>query len=109
MFERDPVKTRFYNSKAWKDASRAYAESKCYICEVCKNKYADPTIKPFYKQFHVHHKIELTPENISNPEISLNADNFQLLCLHCHNKMHSTKDVLAPGLIFDENGMVRKI
>ena len=88
MFERDPVKTKFYNSSKWRKLAKAYAESKGYICEVCRNKYAKSTIVPFYKQFHVHHKIELTTENIDNPDIALNWDNLEALCQDCHNKEH---------------------
>lgn len=108
-FERSPIRAKFYNSTAWRKASKAYAESRGYICELCKNKYLDPNIKPIYKQLHVHHKIELTDENVNDPAIALNADNFQLLCLHCHNVVTTQKAVLAPGLEFDEKGMVRKI
>ena len=36
----------------------------------------------------VHHKIELTPENIHNPDITLNFDNLQLLCRDCHAAVH---------------------
>ena len=32
----------------------------------------------------VHHKIPLTPENINNPDITLNWDNLELLCKDCH-------------------------
>lgn len=109
QFERNPIKTKFYNSRAWRRLSRSFAESKCYICELCGNKWANPDIVPFNKQFHVHHKIELTEENIDNPDIALNESNLMLLCQHCHNAVTTQKEVLAPGLEFDENGMVRKI
>lgn len=36
----------------------------------------------------VHHKIHLTPDNVSDPEISMNQDNLMLLCNECHNKEH---------------------
>ena len=36
----------------------------------------------------VHHKIELTPDNIHNPDITLNFDNLQLLCRDCHAAVH---------------------
>lgn len=36
----------------------------------------------------VHHKIELTPENIHDPDITLNFDNLQLLCRDCHAAVH---------------------
>ena len=52
----------------------------------------------------VHHKIALTPENINDPNITLNWENLELLCQDCHNKEHSCTDVTAEGLAFDENG-----
>ncbi len=36
----------------------------------------------------VHHKDSLTPQNINDPNVSLNWDNLELLCQCCHNKAH---------------------
>ena len=36
----------------------------------------------------MHHIIELTPDNINNPSISLNPRNLMLLCNDCHNRLH---------------------
>ena len=36
----------------------------------------------------VHHKIELTPDNINDPDISLNHRRLMYLCHNCHNKIH---------------------
>lgn len=36
----------------------------------------------------VHHKIHLTPDNINDPEITLNYDNLMLLCRDCHAAIH---------------------
>lgn len=36
-----------------------------------------------------HHKIELTPENVSDYSISLNPDNVMLVCFDCHNLIHN--------------------
>lgn len=36
----------------------------------------------------VHHKIHLTPENISDPGVSLSWDNLELLCRDCHALAH---------------------
>ena len=36
----------------------------------------------------VHHRIRLTPKNISMPEISLNWKNLELLCDECHHDEH---------------------
>lgn len=107
-YERDPKIARFRNSRKWRNAARIYAESKCYICEKCGNMFLNPKIKPITKQLQVHHIIPLTPENVDDPDISLNEDNFMLLCLVCHNAERSNGGSIAPGLEFDENGQLRK-
>jgi hypothetical protein len=52
----------------------------------------------------VHHRIWLTPENINDPNVSLNHENLELLCQDCHNKEHHETEPVAEGLRFDENG-----
>ena len=107
MYERSEAKTRFYNSSAWRRLSQHYAKSHGWICEHCHNKNVDYS-RPLYKQLHCHHKIEIAEENLNDPEIALNEENLVLLCQKCHNHFTVEKEVLAPGLEFDENGMVRK-
>jgi 5-methylcytosine-specific restriction endonuclease McrA len=109
MYERDPVLQKFRNSRKWRNTAAAYAKSKCYICEKCGNKNINPNIRPITRQLQVHHKIPITPQNVDDLNISLNWDNFQLLCTICHNaERYGEKDVVAPGLEFDEHGMLRK-
>jgi 5-methylcytosine-specific restriction endonuclease McrA len=86
--------TAFYHSKAWRRLSRAFLLSRAYICERCG---APAEI--------AHHKIYLTGENIHNPEISLNAERLEALCLNCHNAEHfSAGGATAAGFTFDERG-----
>jgi len=89
----------FYNSKAWQKCRAAYiAERKAIdggLCETCHD-------RPGYI---VHHRIELSPENIDNPDITLNHRNLKYDCQRCHNKENPKDDV--PGLVeydFDDNG-----
>lgn len=56
----------------------------------------------------VHHKVPLTPGNISDMEIALGADNLELLCRDCHALAHAGSLPLAAGLAFDEDGNVVK-
>ena len=39
----------------------------------------------------VHHKIELTPENIHDPSISLSHDNLRAVCRECHAQEHGAR------------------
>lgn len=84
----------FYHSRAWRQCRDAYFISKHGLCERCG---APGKI--------VHHKIYITPENINDPDITLNFDNLELLCQECHNREHFEKySATREGLIFDENG-----
>ena len=77
-----PFARSFYKSKAWQRTREAYAASKGGLCERCLQSGA-------YKAGEiVHHKQELTPENINEPEITLAWDNLELLCRDCHAKVH---------------------
>ena len=86
----------FYSSKAWKGCRGAYASSKRGLCEVCLSKglYVPAEI--------VHHKIELTPDNIDDPNITLNWNNLQCLCRECHAAAHGSQKRWK----VDENGRV---
>lgn len=90
----------FYNSSAWKKAREAYIAMKFGICERCG--------KPNSKT--VHHKKYITENNINNTEITLNFDNFELLCEDCHNREHKDKYSSTDwNLMFDANGdLIRK-
>ena len=90
----------FYKSKAWQKCRESYAQSVGWLCEDCLE-------KGIYKPGEiVHHKTELTPENIDDPVISLNADSLETRCRACHAIAHGVKPPLAEGLAFDEYGNV---
>lgn len=72
----------FYRSWPWIQCSRAYRKSVGGLCERC---WAKGLIVPGEE---VHHKIKLTPDNISDPNIALNWDNLELLCKNCHIEEH---------------------
>ncbi len=75
----------FYSSKAWQRTRAAYAKSKQNLCEICLSK---GMIKPGEI---VHHKIHLTPQNISDPTVTLNWSNLQLVCRDCHASIHDRR------------------
>ena len=72
----------FYNSRAWKDCRKAYRKSRRGLCERC-------LAKGIYKPGEiVHHRTELTPENVYDPAVALSFDNLELLCRDCHAEVH---------------------
>lgn len=53
----------------------------------------------------VDHIEELNANNIDDPEITLNHDNLQYLCLPCHNKKTFRKhEATRDDVMFDDNG-----
>ena len=93
------TQAEFYHSTAWKRLSRTFLLSKNYICERC-GKSAEIA----------HHRRYLNAENVLNPDISLNPDNLEALCLDCHNTEHFGQGgATAAGLAFDQHGdLIRK-
>lgn len=73
----------FYHSMAWKQAREDYMKSRRGLCERCLTK---GLIVPAQI---VHHKVHLTPENIGDENITLNAQNFEALCRNCHADEHA--------------------
>lgn len=88
---------QFYSSKAWQDCRNAYAQRAHYLCENCLRRgiYRPGEI--------VHHIIELTPMNITDPAIALSSKNLELLCRECHAEQHSERKK-AERYVFDANG-----
>ncbi|WP_333861925.1 HNH endonuclease [Clostridium sp.] len=82
----------FYRSKEWVKCRNGFMQSKNYICERC-GKAADIA----------HHKKHITPQNINNPNITLNWDNLQALCIECHNVIHGSNPCIE-GVSFDSAG-----
>lgn len=72
----------FYSSKAWQTCRNEYMKKAHYLCEVCLRKgiYKPAVI--------VHHKIEIDPMTINNPEIALGFDNLEAVCRECHAEYH---------------------
>ena len=86
---------RLYKSKAWQKCRNGYAKSKGNLCEVCLS-------KGIYKGGEiVHHRVILTPENVDDPNVTLNWDNLQLVCRDCHATIH---DARKRRYKFDEMG-----
>ena len=75
----------FYKSRTWQDCRNGYAAYRGHLCERCLRRGV------LAKGDIVHHKIELTPENISDPNISLDWTNLELLCRFCHSEVHDQR------------------
>lgn len=88
---------KFYKSKEWIKCRTSYIKSVHGLCERCE--------APGYI---VHHKVHLNKSNISNPDITLNHNNLEYLCLDCHNEHHKFNrekiKVTREGFKFNDKG-----
>lgn len=80
--------TDFYRQKPWINLRRILMherlnEEGMLICEHCG--------KPIIKDYDaiLHHKIELTPQNVNDDAIAYNPENLAFVHLKCHNEIHN--------------------
>ena len=73
---------QFYCSKAWRDLSFRLKVERGGKCERTGEVFADMS------QLIAHHKIELTEDNVDDPNISLNPNNIEIISHAEHNKEH---------------------
>ena len=70
----------FYDSTEWRNCRKSYIAIRKSIdggmCEQCHERLG----------FIVHHTVVLTPQNIGDPEISLNHKLLKYVCKTCHDQ-----------------------
>lgn len=69
---------KFYKSKSWKDLRKQALERDHYECQSCKRKGR------YRKAKNVHHIKEVK----THPELALDLDNLECICIQCHNEEH---------------------
>lgn len=93
---------KFYNSKAWKRCREGYINSlnNGGMCEHCEKK------GKLVHGYILDHIEEININNIDNPDITLNWDNLQYLCLSCHNKktFKKSEPTIPDGFYFNSEG-----
>ncbi|ABR48563.1 hypothetical protein Amet_2409 [Alkaliphilus metalliredigens QYMF] len=72
----------FYASGKWRKLRLMLINDRGPYCEQCGDLITESI------NIIAHHKIELTPENVKDYNISLNPDLIELVCFDCHNKEH---------------------
>ena len=80
--------SEFYRSKEWEDF-RAYLIEQRRAADGFV--YDEITGKPIVKAYDIilHHKIELTLENVNDASITLNPENIQIVSFRTHNEIHN--------------------
>lgn len=86
------AKRKFYDSREWKQLREEVKRRDNYECQECKrnglvkidtNEYSEKARRKKI-QLVVHHKQELE----EHPELALEIDNLETLCVECHNREH---------------------
>lgn len=72
----------FYASDKWRAFRAAIIAERGTRCEHCGEWVA------VARDLTLHHKIELTPENVHDAMIALNPDNVLVIHHSCHNQVH---------------------
>lgn len=94
MLKHTVAAKKFYNSKEWKKCRASYIPKVFGLCEKC----GEPGVI-------LDHITEINIDNVNDPEITLNHDNLQFLCVPCHNKKtFGTQEPLREGFGFDDDG-----
>ena len=72
----------FYSGPEWRATKEAYLSKVGRLCERClkQGKVVPAEI--------VHHKIHLTPDNLTNPDIALSFSNLEAVCRRHHAEAH---------------------
>lgn len=73
---------KFYKSKEWRALRVKALQRDNYECQRCKSK---GKYKPAE---NVHHIKEVK----THPQLALDLDNLQCLCIRCHNEVHDRLD-----------------
>ena len=80
----DYAKT-FYKSKAWQSCRASYLKQARGLCEVCLRR------GQYVPADTVHHIKHITPQNITDPTITLSFSNLMAVCRNCHAELHKSK------------------
>jgi len=71
-----------YVSKAWRELRFNLIIERGPVCQRCSKVVIDTS------KLVGHHKITLSPANITDINITLNKDNVELICSRCHDAVH---------------------
>lgn len=80
--------SEFYRSKEWADFRQVIIAERTAADGFV---YDEVTGKPIVKPYDIilHHKTELTLENVNDASVTLNPDNVQIVSFKTHNEIHN--------------------
>lgn len=85
-------KRKFYDSREWKQLREEVKERDNYECQECKRNGLVTIDTNEYSESAGRKKIQLVVDHIKeledHPELALDMDNLETLCVMCHNIKH---------------------
>ena len=85
-------KRRFYDSGEWKRVRTEIKRRDNYECQECKRNGRVSVDTNEYSENAQRKKIQLVVHHIKelehHPELALDLDNLETVCVDCHNKEH---------------------
>lgn len=85
-------KRKFYDGAEWKKIREAVKRRDNYECQECKRQGKVTIDTNEYSESAKRKKTKLIVDHIKElenyPELALNMDNLETLCVNCHNKKH---------------------
>lgn len=103
QYKTDEDKSKFYSSYTWRKLRKQIKERDNCECQECKRNglvFVDTfemnkSGKRKKIKLIVHHIKEL----VDYPELALEVDNLETLCVNCHNKLHNRYFKFVPWTI----------
>lgn len=81
----------FYNSSEWRHKRKAIQERDQFECQSCKRQ-GKVSLDVYEPNKNGRKKIKLVVHHIKelehHPDLALEDDNLETLCVDCHNKIH---------------------
>ncbi|MGG3383070.1 HNH endonuclease [Heyndrickxia faecalis] len=94
-------KRKFYDSAEWKQIRERVKARDNYECQECKRQGRVTVDTNQYSENAKRKKIQLVVDHIKElenyPELALDMDNLETLCVNCHNKKHRRVFVRKPN------------
>ncbi|MEM5669925.1 HNH endonuclease [Bacillus cereus] len=85
-------KRKFYDSGEWKNIREQVKKRDNYECQECKRNGGVRVDTNEYSESAKRKKIQLVVHHIKelehHPELALEIDNLETVCVDCHNKEH---------------------
>ncbi|EOP22019.1 HNH endonuclease [Bacillus toyonensis] len=85
-------KRKFYDCGEWKSIREPVKKRDNYECQECKRNGRVQTDTNEYSESAKRKKIQLVVHHIKelehHPELALDIDNLETVCVNCHNKEH---------------------